>query len=85
MANSATERALIEALAEEVSAGIRCGVDFWLTQIEAVFGDKQLTTLGRLQRVRQIVEEYRRTEGEAATLTDVGSQAARVWQPVARA
>jgi hypothetical protein len=85
MANSATERALIEALAEEVSAGIRCGVDFWVSQIEAVFSDKQLTTMGRLQRLRQIVEEYRRMEGETSTMTDVGTQAARVWQPLARA
>lgn len=85
MANSATEHALIEALAEEVSAGIRCGVDFWVSQIEAVFNDKQLTTLGRLQRARQIVDEYRRTEGDTATPEDVGSLAARAWEPLARA
>jgi hypothetical protein len=85
MAISATENALIEALAEEVSAGIRCGVDFWVSQIEAAFHNKHLTTLGRLQRIRDIVKEYRRSEGEATTPLDTGSQTVRVWHSIARA
>jgi hypothetical protein len=70
MATSRTEHELIDALAGEVSEGIRCGVNFWITQIDDVFQDKGLTRLGRLQRIREVVEEYRRSEEDRATAID---------------
>ena len=87
MATSGTEYELIDALVEEVSAGIRCGVSFWMTQINDVFQDKQLTTLGRLQRIREIVEEYRRNENEEDDVTAmrVRRDAPRIWTSQARA
>jgi hypothetical protein len=70
MATSRTEHELIDALAGEVSEGIHCGVNFWITQIDDVFQGKGLTTLGRLQRIREVVEEYRRSEEDRATAID---------------
>jgi len=45
VATIATDRALIEAVAAEISDGIESAVSFWMTQIEAVLLDPRLTTL----------------------------------------
>jgi len=79
MAISETEHELIEALAEEVSAAINRGVSFWMTRVEDVFQDRQLTTLGRLQRIREIVEEYRRNE-DRIPMVDVRREFPNIWK-----
>lgn len=58
MATVASDRALIEAVVTELSAGIECAVSFWMTQIEAALLDPQLTTLGRMHAVQEIVKRY---------------------------
>ena len=58
MATIATNRALIEAVAAEMSEGIDCAVSFWMTQIEAALLDPRLTTLGRIHAVQEIVKRY---------------------------
>lgn len=59
MTTIATERALIEAVAAEMSEGIESAVNFWMAQIENVLGDPGLTALGRLHAVRNILQHYR--------------------------
>lgn len=59
MQTVATDRALIEAVAAEMSAGIDCAVNFWMSQIEAALLDSRLTTLGRFHAVQDIVKCYR--------------------------
>ena len=59
MATAATNRELIEAVAEEMATGIHCAVEFWMTQIESVFDDSHVTTLGRLQAIKEILKNYR--------------------------
>jgi hypothetical protein len=67
LASVAADRALIEAVVAEMSAGIECAVDFWIGQIEGALQDPRLTTLGRLHAVHEIVSQYRRTiEGSGA-------------------
>jgi hypothetical protein len=58
LATVATDQALIEAVAAEMSDGIACAVSFWMNQIEAVLLDPQLTTLGRMHAVQEIVKRY---------------------------
>jgi hypothetical protein len=58
VATIATDRALIEAVAAEMSAGIECAVSFWMTQIEAALLDPRLTTLGRVHAIQEIVKRY---------------------------
>jgi len=53
------ELELIEAVAAEVSVGIDRAVSFWMTQIDDVLHDSRLTTLGRLQAVKDVVGNYR--------------------------
>ena len=59
MACATTNRALIEAVAEEMTAGIHGAVDYWLGQIESVFDDAHMTTLGRLLAIKDILRTYR--------------------------
>jgi hypothetical protein len=59
MATVATSRDLIEAVAEEMATGIHCAVEFWMTQIESVFDDSHMTTLSRLQAIKEILKNYR--------------------------
>jgi hypothetical protein len=58
VATIATDRALIEAVAAEMSEGIESAVSFWMTQIEAALLDPRLTTLGRIHAVQEIVKRY---------------------------
>jgi len=53
------ELELIEAVAAEVSVGIDRAVSFWMNQIDDVLHDSRLTTLGRLQAVKDVVCNYR--------------------------
>lgn len=67
MATAAADRELIEAVAAEMSAGIDCAVDFWMSQIDAVFENNQITTLGRLQAIREILRTYQLSRGSGKT------------------
>jgi hypothetical protein len=58
VATLASDRALIEAVAAEMSDGIECAVSFWMTQIEAALLDSRLTTLGRVHAIEEIVKRY---------------------------
>jgi hypothetical protein len=55
---------LIEAVINEMSEGIESAVGFWMEQIENALGDPHLTTLGRLNAVRAIVQQYRHSTTE---------------------
>lgn len=58
LATIATDRALIEAIAAEMSEGIESAVSFWMTQIEAALRNPRLTTLGRIHAVQEVVKRY---------------------------
>jgi hypothetical protein len=57
----ATDRALIEAVAAEMSLGIDGAVSFWMSQIEEALRDPRLTTLGRMNAIQEILISYHRT------------------------
>jgi hypothetical protein len=58
LASVATDRELIEAVVGEMHDGIERAVDFWMSQIESVLLDPYLTTLGRMNAVKEIVNRY---------------------------
>ena len=70
MATLATNQALIEAVAFEMSQGIDCAVEFWMGQIEHALGDPELTSLGRLNAVRAIVHNFRHQPTEMGSRAD---------------
>ena len=67
MATIATDRALIEAIAAEMSEGIDSAVSFWMTQIEAALINPRLTTLGRIHAVQEIVKRYQNADPSEAS------------------
>ena len=67
MATAAADRELIEAVVAEMAAGIDCAVEFWMAQIDAVYENNHITTLGRLQAIREILRNYRLTKNDGKT------------------
>ncbi len=64
MATKAADQDLIRVIAEEMSYGVERAVDRWMTQIDSALTDAQLTTLGRLSAVHQIVQNYKLLTGK---------------------
>ncbi len=65
MATTALNHDLVLAVAEEMAHGVQTAVDSWMTEIELALTDTQLTTLGRLNAVKEIVENYKNLTGQA--------------------
>jgi hypothetical protein len=77
MATAALNRDVVRAIAEEVANGVQSAVDCWMTEIDLALTDTHLTTLGRLNAVREIVEHYKHLTGQTRldcrTLPALGS------------
>ena len=77
MATTALNRDLVQIIAEEMAHGVQTAVDCWMTEIALALADTQLTTLGRLNAVREIVENYKNLTGhrylDCRTLPALGS------------
>jgi hypothetical protein len=65
LATSTIERAFIEAVAEEMASGIDAALEHWLGKIDCVLRSPELTTLGRLEGVREILVQYKKLAGKA--------------------
>jgi hypothetical protein len=77
MAIAALNRDVVLALAEEMARGVQTAVDCWMTEIDLALSDNRLTTLGSLNAVREIVENYKHLTGQVRldcrTLPALGS------------
>jgi hypothetical protein len=54
----------VDIIASEMAAGVDRAVECWMSQIEQALTDVNLTSLGRLNAVRGIVDEYRQLTGK---------------------
>jgi len=77
VATTALNRDVVLAIAEEMAYGVQTAVDCWMTEIDLALTDIHLTTLGQLNAVREIVENYKHLTGQAQldcrTLPSLGS------------
>ncbi len=64
MATIAAQQDLIRVIAEEMACGVETAVDCWMTQIDSALSDSRLTTLGRLNAVHAIVQNYKLLTGK---------------------
>ncbi len=64
MATVAMQRDFINAVAAELSLGIDAAVECWMVQLEAALENPRLTTLGRMNAVREIVDRYSTATGK---------------------
>jgi len=63
VATIAAHQELIRVIAEEMACGVEKAVDCWMTQIDSALTDARLTTLGRLNAVHAIVQNYQLSTG----------------------
>jgi hypothetical protein len=53
----------IDMVAAEMSAGVCFAVESWMAQVEQAVNDPRLTTLGRMNSVKKVVNNYRCMKG----------------------
>jgi hypothetical protein len=77
VATTALNRDVVLAIAEEMAQGVQTAVDCWMTEIELALTNTHLTALGKLNAVRDIVENYKHLTGQdrldCRTLPALGS------------
>ena len=65
MATTAIPTDLVDIIASEMSVGVDRAVECWMSEIEQALTDIHLTSLGRLNAVCEIVNEYKQLTGKA--------------------
>jgi hypothetical protein len=60
----AVPREIVDVFADEIACGVDRAVEYWMSQIEHALADRELTTLGRLYAVKEIVERYKALTGK---------------------
>jgi len=53
----------IEMIATEMASGIQGAVQCWLKEVESALEDTRLTTLGRMDAVRLVIQRYKQLSG----------------------
>ncbi|MGO9127163.1 MAG: hypothetical protein ACLP6G_20035 [Terriglobales bacterium] len=61
---TAVPREIVEVIADEMACGVNRAVDYWISQIDQALNDTQLTSLGRLYAIKDVVERYNRLTGK---------------------
>ena len=64
MANTAAYKEFVSAVATEMASGVEMAVECWMAQFEEAFTNTRLTTLGRLNAVGEILDQYKRLTGK---------------------
>jgi hypothetical protein len=77
VATQAHDRDVVLVIAQEMANGVQNAVDCWMTEIDLAVTDSKLSTLARLNAVREIIENYKRLTGQedldCRTLPALGS------------
>jgi hypothetical protein len=64
LATTAIPTDLVDVIASEMSVGVERAVECWMSEIEQALTDGHLTSLGRLNAVCEILEEYKQLTGK---------------------
>jgi len=56
---------VVDVIAAEMAIGVERAVECWMSEIEQALTDIHLTSLGRLNAVSEILNEYKRLTGKA--------------------
>jgi acetyl-CoA carboxylase alpha subunit len=59
-----TREDLLDAIVSEMAAGVDKAVECWMAQIDQIFSDSRLTTLGRMHAIREVVDRYKQITGK---------------------
>ena len=64
MASIAGNLSVVDIIAAEMACGVERAVDCWMAQVESALTDANLTSLGRLSAVRDIIQRYKSLTGK---------------------
>jgi hypothetical protein len=65
LASTAIPADIVDAIASEMAVGVERAVECWMWEIEQAVTDGHLTSLGRLNAVCEILNEYKELTGKA--------------------
>ena len=55
---------VLDSIVNEMAAGVDKAVECWMAQIEQIFEDTRLTTLGRMNAIHEVVQHYKQLTGK---------------------
>lgn len=55
---------IVNVIAGEMAAGVERAVDCWMSEIEQALTDQRLTTLGRMNAAREVLNRYKNLTGK---------------------
>lgn len=64
MSATAVNRDFVEMIAVEMSSCVDRAVERWMSDVDSVLNNPRLTTLGRLQAIRDVVARYKNITGK---------------------
>jgi hypothetical protein len=64
LAIAAIPRDVVDTIASEMANGVERAVDYWMSQVERALTDPGLTTLGRMNAVREVIDRYKKLTGK---------------------
>jgi hypothetical protein len=70
VATTALTVEFVEVVASEMALGIDRAVEGWLAQIDHALSNRQLTTLGRLNAVQDVLRKYKQLTGKMRLNSD---------------
>ena len=59
-----TSRDFIDAIAVEVATKIDVAVESWMAAVEQALNDPALTTLGRMNAAKEVLDQYKNLTGK---------------------
>jgi len=65
LASTAIGTDFVEVVANEMARGVEKAVECWMSQVEQALTDVHLTSLGRLNAAREVLDQYKRLTGKA--------------------
>ncbi len=65
MAAATIDRDFVQMIASEMSNCVDRAVERWMAEFDSVLNNPRLTTLGRLQAVRELVARYKNVTGKS--------------------
>ena len=61
---TAVSRGIVNVIVDEMASGVDRAVECWMSQIEQALDDTRLTSLGRLNAIKEVVGRYKSLTGK---------------------
>jgi hypothetical protein len=68
MSATISTRDVVNTVAREMACGVDTAVESWMAQIENASSDPHLTTIGRMNAVKEVLDTYKRMTGKTRLL-----------------